>query len=110
MSRYDHRTRQEHREHSYAIAEEHYSEHAAAAHELIINYLLCYDRELLLIYTGEKADPDFDAFSIDSALCMIASLLQQKSIGNPKVTDEQIDQLARVYLGLPFAMIDGGKA
>lgn len=106
----NYKDRVEYIEKSYAIAVENFPEHAAPARELVIKYLSRYDRKRLLVYTGELADKDFDGCNMDIAHYFICGLLQQQAIGNPNVTDQKIDILSRVYLELPFAVIEGGKA
>lgn len=110
MEHQDNKDRLEYIEKSYAIAVENFPEHAAPAKELVIDYLTRYAPERLSVYIGEQADKDYDGCNMDIAHYFICGLLQQQANGNTKVTDEQIDILARKYLELPEAVIDNINA
>jgi len=93
-------------EKTYAVAVDNFPEQAAPAKELVIKYLERYAPDLLPVYVGEAADKDLIGCDLDIAHYFICGLLRQRDEGNPDMTDERIDTLARKYLDLPYNTSD----
>lgn len=95
---------------AYKYTKEAYPHHVEAAHQRVVDYLKRYDKRRLLLFLGDTADPKNEAYFIHTAFHMIASMLSEKDKGNPNVTPHNLDYFTRLYLQLPYPVIQGGKA
>ena len=95
---------------AYAYTQQHYPEHVAAAHQQVVDYLGRYDRKRLRIFLGETADPEGKAYFLHTSFHLIADMLADRDKGNCNVTPQNIDYFTRLYLKLPYPVIQCGAA
>ncbi len=85
-----------------------YPDQADEARALISLLLYRYDKRRWLVFKGEAYDENFDLSGMYITHLHISSLLECRDKGEP-VTDLYIERGIRMYLNLPFAVIEGGK-
>lgn len=96
-------------EFSYSQVEKEFPRQVEQAHAMVVSYLRRYDARRLHIFLGEVADPAFESGALHSAHNLIASMLYEVECGNPVATPKMIDRFARLYLRLPYQVIEGGQ-
>lgn len=85
-----------------------YPDHADEARKMINTLLHRFDKHRWLVFNREIADKNMDLGDMGIAHSLIADLLQCRDEGQP-VTDLYLEKSCRVYLHLPFYVIQGGK-
>src|SRR5690606_19644329 len=97
-------------EEAYSLVEKEFPRQVEEAHRMVVSYLRQYDPKRLRIFQGEVADPEHESDTLHSAHSLIASMLHEVEMGNPTATPVIIDRFARLYLRLPYQVIEGGAA